>query len=227
MKHIRSILITLLIVLMALTISHLYFERALWKLNLELTAADAGRLHAAERFQWRSYLYYRVDANSGANFTGELIDGLELWNYPIDFDSRFRRPGILRAETYVNAFNVEMRRLVSALEPSPSAIKMRSHELQIEDWKRRQNAASMLGMIGDAAKDAVPDLIVATRDEVPEVRATAAWALGEIGPGAHNDEVVTALEEIKKIPNAQMQAIASKALEKFKRVSSPEGAISD
>ncbi len=56
----------------------------------------------------------------------------------------------------------------------------------------RERAALALGLIGPAAKEAVPALIATLRDEDGLVRGYAAYALGEIGPAAN--EAVPALE---------------------------------
>ncbi len=56
----------------------------------------------------------------------------------------------------------------------------------------RRIAAFALGKIGPAAKEAVPALIAALKDEDKDVRVYAASALGHIGPAAK--EAVPALE---------------------------------
>lgn len=57
--------------------------------------------------------------------------------------------------------------------------------LKDEDEQVRRDAATALGDIGPAAKDAVPALIVALKKDADEdVRRNVATALGEIGPMA-------------------------------------------
>ncbi len=53
-----------------------------------------------------------------------------------------------------------------------------------EDRSVRANAALALGLIGSAAKEAVPALIAALKDKDKEVRFGATSALSELGPAA-------------------------------------------
>lgn len=217
MKHCRAALIPLLLALMGIAVTHLYFERGMWKLHLRSMAANAGRLQAVDDFRRHSYSYYRVDGKGSANFSGRLIDGVELWDYPSDSENPFHGPGTLSAETYVDSFNDEMRRRIQTLQPPPSAVRKRAEDLRSENWEDREKAARMLGAMGKAAREAIPDLIVAMRDEKPEVRAAAASAIGRIGASDHNDQAIVALEELRKTPNAQMQEITSRALDNLKK----------
>jgi HEAT repeat protein len=61
---------------------------------------------------------------------------------------------------------------------------LRSALQAAENWTERMRAASALGEIGPAAKDAVPDLIACLPSNVDYVVAYAAEALGKIGPEA-------------------------------------------
>ena len=55
-------------------------------------------------------------------------------------------------------------------------------ELKSADPQARVGAALMLGLAGDKAQKAVPDLLVLMKDPVPRVRAFVALALGDIAP---------------------------------------------
>jgi HEAT repeat protein len=55
-------------------------------------------------------------------------------------------------------------------------------ELKSEDPQARVGAAVMLGLAGEKAQKAVPDLLLLMKDPVPRVRAFVALALGDIGP---------------------------------------------
>jgi HEAT repeat protein len=54
--------------------------------------------------------------------------------------------------------------------------------LKSPDLNVRRASAKVLGEIGPAAKDAVPELIESLNDE--DVDLIAVWALGQIGPAA-------------------------------------------
>jgi HEAT repeat protein len=56
--------------------------------------------------------------------------------------------------------------------------------LEDKDWRVRQAAARILGEVGPAAKESVPDLIRLLQDKYGDVRWAAAKALGEMGPAA-------------------------------------------
>ena len=58
--------------------------------------------------------------------------------------------------------------------------------LQNADARARRRAASILGLMGPAAKDAVPALAAALEDDDSTVRRCAARALGRIGATTHD-----------------------------------------
>ena len=64
-----------------------------------------------------------------------------------------------------------------------------------------------LGRIGGGAKDAVPALIQALKDQHEEVRNNAAWTLGRIGKDA-----VPALIQALKDQNIEVRQYAAGAL---------------
>ena len=78
----------------------------------------------------------------------------------------------------------------------------------------RINAALALGGIGPAAKDAVPALIIALKDEEENIRLTAALALGDNGPAAK--DAVPALTKWLKDENEDERKAAQAALKKIK-----------
>ena len=79
----------------------------------------------------------------------------------------------------------------------------------------RRYAASALGRIGPAAKEAVPVLVLALKNDKDKlVREYAAYALGGIGPAAK--EAVTALTDALTDEDANVHDAAKYALEKIK-----------
>ena len=56
-----------------------------------------------------------------------------------------------------------------------------SAQLHDKDGGKRAEAAVGLRALGPKARDAVPDLIRALKDKEPDVRSSAALALGKIG----------------------------------------------
>jgi HEAT repeat protein len=84
--------------------------------------------------------------------------------------------------------------------------------LKHQDGNVRSGAASVLGEIGPAAKDAVPDLIEALKDR--DMRPIAVGALGRIGPAAK--DAVPALIEALKDQHFIVCNAAAKALEQIR-----------
>ena len=80
--------------------------------------------------------------------------------------------------------------------------------LQGETWAVRRAAAEALEKIGDP--QAIPALIEALKDEDRDVRRTAAWALGQIGPPA-----VPALIQALRDEKWEVRQAAAEALEKI------------
>ena len=67
----------------------------------------------------------------------------------------------------------------------PHAFQALRHALKSDQAKTRMAAAQSLGVIGEDAKDAVPDLLeIVLHDQDKLVRIYAAASLGQIGPGA-------------------------------------------
>lgn len=195
--------------------SFLFTERYFWKWQSEWRGGKEGRLAALYDIQNERFQYLVLDPSGDFDFTGELEEGVEIWNYAYAEQFLYTTPRRVPAEAYVSAYNELMRRHVRRLDKPPSAVEHRSAELKHEDHKVRERAAVYLGMMGAQAKEAIPHLIEATRDEIVEVRAQAAWALGKIGPGDYREEVIRALELIREIPNSKMQEIGSRALEEI------------
>lgn len=79
-----------------------------------------------------------------------------------------------------------------------------------ERWQVREQAADILGAIGDKA--ALPVLIDALKDEVWQVRFAAVTALGHLG-GA---EAKSALESMQDDPDSRVQELASKLLKRLR-----------
>src|SRR2546423_3678715 len=72
----------------------------------------------------------------------------------------------------------------------------------------RERAAEVLGLIGEDAGGAVPELIKALKDKTNEVRAAAATALGGIGPGA-KAAVPELIKMLKNADDAQREHAAA------------------
>lgn len=190
----------------------LFTERLFWKMELRSAASDEGRLEAREDFQHERFQYLIADPNGYFNFTGELKDGIEIWNHAYAESFPVGTPFRVHAESYILAYNGNMERYVRGLDAPPSAVEHRSAELRHEDYKVRERAAKFLGMMGPQARDAVPPLIVATQDDYAEVRARAVWALGRIGPSDHSEEATRALELVRERLDQKTQELISRAL---------------
>ncbi len=82
--------------------------------------------------------------------------------------------------------------------------------LSSADTAVQLKAIERLGLLGPAAKKAVPALRKLLQSENATVRAEAAWALGKIGPDAK--EAVSALAVLLKDPKVKVRAYAARAL---------------
>ncbi|HJZ59055.1 MAG TPA: HEAT repeat domain-containing protein [Gemmataceae bacterium] len=71
-------------------------------------------------------------------------------------------------------------------EPEYKGVPLRQLVAQLKspDAQTRKEAAKTIGLIGPAAKDAVPALVNALKDKDSDVRSSAALALKWIGPAA-------------------------------------------
>ena len=76
-----------------------------------------------------------------------------------------------------------------------------------------ENAARALGWIGDAASDAVYELIDALKHADAKVREAAAWSLGRMGPKAKS--AVPVLKEAAKDAASEVAEEAKKALKRI------------
>lgn len=175
-------------------------------------ATSEGRYAALDDIHNERFQYLILDPNGHFNFTGELRDGIEIWNHGYAVQFLFRTPRRLPAKSYVSAYDGVMRRYLRRLDVPPSAVEHRSAELRDEYYKVRERAAKFLGMMGPQARDAVPPLIVATQDDYAEVRARAVWALGRIGPSDHSEEATRALELVRERLDQKTQELISWAL---------------
>lgn len=208
----RQIIWAVATVALIWAVMFLFTERLFWKMELRSAASDEGRMEALEDFQHERFQYLISDPNGYFNFTGDLTDGIEIWNHAYAVSFPFSTPFRVHAESYVSAYNGHMGRHVEGLDARPSAVVRRSAELEHEDWERRLRAGRLLGMMGPQARGAVPHLIVATQDEYPEVRARAVWALGRIGPSDHSEEATQALELVRERLDQKTQELISWAL---------------
>ena len=82
--------------------------------------------------------------------------------------------------------------------------------LKSEKVAERAAAARILGELGPAAKDAVPDLQAALGDADKDVRRCAARSLGDIGKASK--PAVAALGKTLKDPDAQVRQASAYAL---------------
>jgi hypothetical protein len=80
-----------------------------------------------------------------------------------------------------------------------------------KDPNMRYWAAQSLGKFGPEAKEAVPNLIAALKDESPLVKSGAAFALGEIG----DVEAIAPLKEAGKLPEKEVRDAADAALKRI------------
>jgi HEAT repeat protein len=78
----------------------------------------------------------------------------------------------------------------------PGVVRALRENLKSDQVNLRIDAARSLGVIGPAAKAAVPELISALRDSDVEVRMAAVFTLGEIGPAAAD-----AVEPLMRVVN--------------------------
>jgi hypothetical protein len=83
--------------------------------------------------------------------------------------------------------------------------------LEDKDPNMRYWAVQSLGKLGPAAKEAVPNLIVALKDESALVKSGAAVALGEIGDA----EAIAPLREAGKLPEKDVRDAAAAALKRI------------
>ncbi len=74
---------------------------------------------------------------------------------------------------------------------SPAAVPALRDRLRDPDVYVRAQAATSLGRLKAATKDAVPALVEAMRDRSKDVRVAAVYALGEIGPEARDGQKKT------------------------------------
>ena len=194
----------------------LFTERYVWKWQSGFRGGEEGRLAARYDIQNERIQYLVLDPIrkiEDIDFTGELEDGVEIWKYGYASTFLLSTPRRVPAEAYVSAYNEQIRKHVrrtTRLGKPPSAVERRSTELRGDGSVR---AATLLGMMGTQAREAIPSLIAATSDESDELRAEAARALGKIGPGDYREQVIAALELVREIPNSTMQEIASQALD--------------
>ena len=79
-------------------------------------------------------------------------------------------------------------------EQNPTTVADLNQQLSSTDFHVRQRAAKQLGNLGLAARDSVPTLGKLLHDVYPEVRSSAAKALGQIGTPAVQ-ELVKALKD--------------------------------
>lgn len=208
----RRVIWIIATVVLIFAVQFLFAERFFWMREVRWAATDEGINAAGQAIHNERFQYLILDPGGYFSFTGELKDGIEIWNHGYVVSFPFTTPYRVHAESYVSAYNDHMESYVRRLVIPPSSVERRSEELKHEDYERRERAARLLGMMGEQAKDAIPHLIEATSDEYVEVRARAAWALGKIGPGDYREEVIAALEVVREIPNSTMQGIASRAL---------------
>ena len=84
----------------------------------------------------------------------------------------------------------------------------------IKDKQTRKDAVNVLRVIGPAAKEAIPDLVKALKDEDKYVRYLAAFALRRIGPAAK--DAIPALSEALVDEYGPVREEALKALDQIK-----------
>jgi HEAT repeat protein len=92
----------------------------------------------------------------------------------------------------------------------PVLIGLLTHETH---WANRNAAMNLLARIGPQAREAVPALTQALKEESMEVRRTAAVTLGQIGPDA--SAAVPTLRSMLQDPEKEAAEKAAVALEKI------------
>lgn len=111
------------------------------------------------------------------------------------------------------ATNIASERNRSGQDGPPSVPSL-IRKLKTEDLSHlRANAAAALGDFGLNARSAIPDLILALRDEDEFVRASAAEAIGEIDPT--DLRAVPALIEAMKDKSSRVRVVAAQTLLKI------------
>lgn len=84
---------------------------------------------------------------------------------------------------------------LAKLQASGQSVQILEKALQSTDWQVRVIAAYHLGQIRADATSAVLTLASRLSDQHPDVRFSAAQALGKIGSGAANDKLLAAIED--------------------------------
>ena len=111
-----------------------------------------------------------------------------------------------------------LRRIVTgpgpSYDPSVTSAAIAALAGALSDAHRdvRYGAASSLGMIGPAARDAVPALTAAMKDPDPSIRRATAQTLGRIGGESAVDEVVPTLTLALNDADGDVRQAAVKAL---------------
>jgi len=117
-----------------------------------------------------------------------------------------------RDQSVVVCMHLAAARIGDPVEPHLQAV---AKLLKTGKESARTQAAAVLGDFGAKAKGQVPDLILALKDEDPQVVATSCWALGQIGSAAAN-AVPFLTDLIEKQKDEGVRQAAKDALEKIK-----------
>lgn len=105
--------------------------------------------------------------------------------------------------------------LAPPVPPDLTPLALAQHRAALRDESRevRAAAAVLLGRLGTAAHEAVPDLAGALEDPCPDVALKAAQALGKIGPAA-----VGSIPALRKTAASGTPRLRHSALEAIARI---------
>ena len=117
-----------------------------------------------------------------------------------------------------NLIRINTLNALCNIGPNAQAVSALITSLMDDDPEARGAAARALGLVGEQAKEAIPDLVQALTDPNTQVRTEAIRALEKIGMGnigLEGNFAVPALLEALKDNNFRIRRVATKLLKKI------------